>query len=79
MIEFTVCNFVQRQTMNQLQNGPDPGLKRRKSCVTVKDPTASEPTGTNIGSRAKNLIDRAMGRAGEHRHLIEVIIQTVEY
>uniref|UniRef100_A0AC34FCM5 Uncharacterized protein n=1 Tax=Panagrolaimus sp. ES5 TaxID=591445 RepID=A0AC34FCM5_9BILA len=71
MIEFTVCNFVQRQAMNQLTN--DPGaVKRRKSCVTAKE--TSESTGTNIGSRAKNLIDRAMGRAGEHRHLIETSV-----
>ena len=30
----------------------------------------------NISSRAKSLIGRAMGRAGEHRHLIEVCYET---
>lgn len=56
--------------MVAMQNRKESGLSRRKSC-TAKDYDATAVS-QNLGTRAKNFLDRAMGRSGEQRQLIEV-------
>ena len=63
--------------MVAMENGRERGTSRRKSCI-VKD---NEITGgpQNFGTRARNFLDRAMGRSGEQRHLIEVGLMLIFY
>uniref|UniRef100_A0A7E4UUE5 Neur_chan_LBD domain-containing protein n=1 Tax=Panagrellus redivivus TaxID=6233 RepID=A0A7E4UUE5_PANRE len=67
MIEFTVCNYVQRQALNhdRKDNG---GVKRKKSHLSVGE---YESGGTPFHTRAKSFMNRAMGRGGDQKQLVE--------